>query len=143
MKKNIQEIKQFNRFYVRMMGLLSLYNDKSPYSATEAMILFQIHATENCTASFLSEYYLFDKGYISRIIKKFERKGLIEKIPSTEDRRLQYLVMTEKGEKELHDLEKNADKSVEKMIAGISEEDIGVVIQSMKQIESALQKNDE
>ncbi|WP_100010179.1 MarR family winged helix-turn-helix transcriptional regulator [Lentibacillus sediminis] len=142
MENNIKEIKQFNRFYVRVMGLLSLYNDQNPYSATEAMILFQIQATTDCTASFLSDYYLFDKGYISRILKKFVNKGLIKKVPSAIDRRSQHLLITEKGEDELHALEKNADKSVEKMIAGILEDDLDKVIKSMKQIEEVLKKND-
>ncbi|SFB01670.1 DNA-binding transcriptional regulator, MarR family [Lentibacillus halodurans] len=141
-KENIKKIRRFNRFYLRMMGLFSQYDDQSTYSATEAMILFEIHATEKCTASYLADYFLLDKGYISRLLKRLFKEGMIEKLPSKEDRRIQYLNMTEKGERDLHELTKHANANVENMIAGISEKEIDLLVQAMRQIEMILKQNE-
>ncbi|MFD1037303.1 MarR family winged helix-turn-helix transcriptional regulator [Virgibacillus byunsanensis] len=139
MGESVQEIKRFNRFYLRMMGLFSLYTDQSSYSATEVMILFEIYSSKKCTASFLSEHFLFDKGYISRMVKKFQQKNVIEKVASEEDRRIQYLQVTEKGLKDLNVLAKKADLSVKSMIKDISQEDLKVMIDSMRKIEDVLE----
>ena len=58
----IQDIKRFNRFYTRAMGLFNIYTDKSEYSATEALILFQISTNKDCTAAYLSTFFLLDKS---------------------------------------------------------------------------------
>lgn len=139
MKKSIQEIKRFNRFYLRMMGLFNHYTDESPYSVTEAIVLFEIQSNKECTASFLSEYYMFDKGYISRIVKKFENRKMIMKIPSKTDRRIQFLNITKEGENVLEELKKEADLNVERMIQNIKQEDLKELIKSMKNIENILQ----
>ncbi|ALX50391.1 MarR family winged helix-turn-helix transcriptional regulator [Lentibacillus amyloliquefaciens] len=141
-KGNIQKIKHFNRFYLRMMGLFSQYDDQSTYSATEAMILFEIHSVEKCTASYLADYFLLDKGYVSRLLKRLSKKGIIEKFPSTEDRRIQYLEMTDKGEGDLRALSKHANANVENMIAGIPGKETDQLVQAMRQIEMILKQHE-
>ncbi|WP_433959404.1 MarR family winged helix-turn-helix transcriptional regulator [Cytobacillus horneckiae] len=141
--KNIQEIKKFNRFYTRVMGLFNLYTDKSPYSATEALILFEINSRENCTAAFLSNYFSIDKSYMSRIIKHFEKEGLITKEISKEDRRVQHLHLTELGISTLSSLANRASGNVETMIEGIPEEQIDILIDSMESIQKILSRINE
>lgn len=137
----IQRIKEFNRFYTRYIGLFNLYRDESSYSATEAMILFEIANHKRCTAAHLSFYFFLDKGYISRILKKLKQHGLIKKVISRDDRRIQYLQLTVKGGEELNRLAQNASFRVEKMIEGITKEDMEVLIQSMITIEELFSKN--
>ncbi|HLS20506.1 MAG TPA: MarR family winged helix-turn-helix transcriptional regulator [Bacillota bacterium] len=141
MERKIQDIKQFNRFYLRMMGLFSMYTDVSSYSATEAMILYEISHTKNCTASYLTNYFNFDKGYISRIIRKFSRNNVIKRRPSEEDRRVQYIELTEKGRDVLEELSFKADENVQHMIKHVDENDVTKLIKAMKQIELILNNN--
>ncbi|WP_075618887.1 MarR family winged helix-turn-helix transcriptional regulator [Paenisporosarcina indica] len=140
-EKIIQDIKSFNRFYTRAMGLFNLYTDKSAYSATEALILFQISTHEFCTAAYLSNFFLLDKSYMSRILKHFEKKGLIEKKVSKEDRRIYHIELTKAGGDVLNLLADKASLNVQSMIDGISEEEIEVLIDSMKKIEKVLYPN--
>ncbi len=134
----IQDIKRFNRFYTRVMGLFDLYTDESPYSATEALILFEISNQEKCTAAFLSEHFLLDKGYVSRMLKRFDQEGLIGRITSESDRRIQYINLTKIGEEALMSLAEKASGNVRKMIEGISEEEVKRLIESMQQVENIL-----
>ena len=136
--KIVQDIKRFNRFYTRAMGLFNLYTDKSEYSATEALILFQISTNKDCTAAFLSSFFQLDKSYMSRILKRFEKNGLISKSVSTEDRRIHHIELTRAGGDVLKSLADKASLNVLEMIDGISEEEIEVLIDSMKKIENVL-----
>ncbi len=139
MNEEIKQIKQFNRFYVRKMALTSIYTDKTSYSSTEAMILHEIEHKENCTASYLVEAYLFDKGYISRILRKLEKSGVITRTPSQEDRRVHILEMTSKGRRDLEKLSMRASANVKRMIEEVKDEDIQKLIESMQTIEQLLQ----
>ncbi|MEK4298850.1 MarR family winged helix-turn-helix transcriptional regulator [Oceanobacillus sp. FSL W8-0428] len=139
MEEQIQEIKRFNRFYIKIMGILSLYADGSSFSATEAMILYETSNKKDCTAKYLSNYFVLDKGYISKILRKFEKRELIERVTSSKDRRVQYIYLTSKGREELKKLQDRANEKVEEMIKDISEQDVGVLIESMNKIEALLE----
>lgn len=139
MEKHVQEIKRFNRFYIKIMGILSLYADGSSFSATEAMVMYETSKKKNCTAKHLSNYFMLDKGYISKILRKFEKKELIVRVTSNKDRRVQYIYLTSKGKEELKELQEKANEKVNEMIKDISEQDIGVLIESMKKIEALLE----
>jgi DNA-binding MarR family transcriptional regulator len=140
-ENTVQDIKRFNRFYTRAMGLFNLYTDKSAYSATEALILYQISIKIECTAAYLSSFFQLDKSYISRILKRFEKNGLISKSVSTEDRRIHHIELTDTGGDVLKSLADKASLNVLEMINGISEEEVEVLIDSMKKIESVLHPN--
>jgi len=141
MEAQIQKIKQFNRFYLNVIGLYTQYTDGSPYSASEAMILFEINRRVNCTAAELSEFFNFDKGYVSRIINKFCEQDLILRISSKEDKRKKYLHMTKNGELVLKDLSNKASDNVRRMIKEINSEEMNTLIQSMEEIERILTKS--
>lgn len=135
----IDKIKKFNRFYFRMSGLFSLYSDESPYSPTEAMILFEINRLcTKCTASYLSNYFMLDKGYISRILNRFEQKQLIVRTTSEDDKRVKHLKLTEEGVRVLNDLANQASQDVAKLIKDIDEEDLKLLINAMETIERIL-----
>lgn len=140
MTKDIQAIKKFNRFYVKEMGIFNLYADKSSYSATEAMFLFEIHNTEKCTVSYLTKEFLFDKGYVSRIVKNFEKKGIVRKIASEEDGRVYFIEITDKGGDDLRFLQARANEKVEETIENLEREDVEELIKAMERIEELLTK---
>lgn len=142
MEEHIQKIKRFNRFYLNVVGLYSQYTDGSPYSLAEAMILFEISNSDKCTASKLSEYFNFDKGYVSRILNKLREQGLINRISSDNDKRKKYLHITGEGKVVLEQLSKNASENVRRMIEEIDTNEVNVLIKSMEQIESILSKAD-
>ena len=123
------------------MGLFNLYTDQSPYSATEALVLFELSVRKQCTAAYLSNLFHLDKGYISRLLKHLERDGLVVKRTSEEDRRFQQIEMTELGRDTLNSLAEKASLNVQSMIEGISDREIDVVINSMKKIEYILTSN--
>ena len=65
---HIANIRSFNRFYTRVLGLLDKYILNSQYTLSEVRILYELATHENLTASDLIETLHIDKGYLSRII---------------------------------------------------------------------------
>lgn len=93
----VNEIRKFNRFYTNIIGLVNQTILESPYSLAEARVLVEMDNAAACTASDLTEMLQIDPGYLSRILRRFKKEGLIETNKSVTDRRSQNLVITDKG----------------------------------------------
>lgn len=93
----VNEIRKFNRFYTNIIGLVNQTILESPYSLAEARVLVEMDNAAACTASDLTELLQIDPGYLSRILRRFKKEGLIETNKSVTDRRSQNLVITDKG----------------------------------------------
>ncbi|MDT3499138.1 MarR family transcriptional regulator, partial [Bacillus toyonensis] len=86
-KKIIYEIRQFNRFYTKVLGLFNNQILDTDYSLTETRILFEISERTECIANNLVQELNIDRSYMSRILRRFEKEGLIEKRSSIKDSR--------------------------------------------------------
>ncbi|MCG8482800.1 MAG: helix-turn-helix domain-containing GNAT family N-acetyltransferase [Clostridia bacterium] len=141
MKKNnhtILEIRRFNRFYTEILGLLDQHVLESPYSLTEARIILEIYKIKDCTANKLMNKLHIDRGYLSRILNGFEKKGLIRKENFPTDRRFYFLYLTQKGKDILNDLENKSNQHVQALVAPLTGEEQGKLLDAMKHIENAL-----
>jgi DNA-binding MarR family transcriptional regulator len=83
----IAQVRAFNRFYTRQIGVLDEHVVASPYSLTEARVLYAIFARGRTTASELARELRLDRGYLSRIQQKFTTEGLLALTPGVDDRR--------------------------------------------------------
>ncbi len=80
-----------------VFGLLDQHILNSGYSLTEARVLFEISKTDCCTANQLCSILEMDRSYMSRVIRKFERDGLIIRHTDDQDGRNLKIHLTEKG----------------------------------------------
>src|SRR5436190_18977779 len=83
----IEAIRHFNRFYTRQIGVLEEGLLQSPYTLTEARIIYELAHHEQTTAAELASELKLDAGYLSRILRDFAKRGLIDKQPSETDGR--------------------------------------------------------
>lgn len=134
----IENIRSFNRFYTDLLGLLNKHILDSKYSLTEVRILFEIDKTINCTANLLMDKLDIDRGYMSRILKKFESEGLIIKKGSSTDGRKLFLYLTPPGKDELTALEGKSDKQVLQIIGHLAEDEREKLVSAMKYIKNSL-----
>ena len=140
-KEIISEIRQFNRFYTKVLGLINNKILDTEYSLTEARILFEISERTGCIANNLVQELNIDRSYMSRILRKFEREGLIEKKSSTTDSRKNLLFVTEKGEELLNEINSQSDEQVNKLFHGLTANEIDEIRKSMMVIKEKLNNN--
>ena len=137
----INQIRSFNRFYTGVIGLLDQHFLDSPFSLTEGRVLYEIRHIEDCTAKKIREKINIDEGYLSRILNTFRKKGLITKAPSSEDKRLHIIKLTETGQKEFASLNDNSDQVISSLIANLSEEECQELLSITERIRQLLSRN--
>jgi len=134
----IDKIRSFNRFYTNIIGLLDRHFLDTPFSLTEGRVLYEISHTELCTAKKIRKSIDIDEGYLSRIIDKFIKQGVVRKTQAPEDRRLHIILLTEKGQREFSKLNDNSDKMISQLIEKLSEPERSELVQTMERIHELL-----
>ncbi|MFG0256367.1 MAG: MarR family winged helix-turn-helix transcriptional regulator, partial [Phycisphaerales bacterium JB043] len=90
-------MRSFNRFYTRHLGILDESLLGSPFTLSEARLLFEIAHQSEPTASVLAQQLGLDQGYVSRMLRDLEGNGLIRRSPSPRDGRRRIITMTDEG----------------------------------------------
>ena len=103
--RHVDNVRRFNRFYTRQIGVLNGGFLQSSFSLTEVRVLYEIAHRERTAASELIRDLGIDAGYLSRILRAFHRKGLVAKRTPSDDRRQIDLTLTVKGRREFGKLE--------------------------------------
>src|SRR5690606_28706549 len=93
----IEAMRRFNRFYTRQIGLLNEGLLRSPFSLSEGRVIYELAQHEVTTATQLGQELGMDAGHLSRILSALEKRGIISKAASDEDRRQNLLSLTERG----------------------------------------------
>src|SRR6266853_1480142 len=93
----IAEVRQFNRFYTRCLGLLDRQLLDSPFTLTEVRVLYELAHRKSTTASAIAADLALDLGYLSRILKAFERRRYIKRERSSTDSRQYQIRLTQLG----------------------------------------------
>src|SRR5579859_5089537 len=137
-EERIGAIRQFNRFFTRQIGVLREGLLHSPYSLTEARILFELGGCDQLTASDLGRELGLDAGYLSRILASLEQQGLLEKVRSENDGRQRLLSLTTAGRSAFDLLDRRSRDEVLEMLDDLSEEDQQCLLKAMQTIESIL-----
>jgi DNA-binding MarR family transcriptional regulator len=137
----VKEIRAFNRFYTQVIGLINDHILDSDYSLPEARILFELNQHPGLTASELTGMLNMDKGYLSRVLRRFEDKKLIGRIVLATDKRVVVLKLTGKGKKEFGVLNRASDEQVEDAFRNLSERDGLLLVEKMIDIRRIITQN--
>src|SRR3984893_14643260 len=97
LEERVRAVRRFNRFYTRKIGVLKERLLGSPLSLIEGRVLYELAQRELTTASELAQELGLDSGYLSRMLKSFEAKGVVTKHASKSDRRHILLTLTDQG----------------------------------------------
>ena len=138
----IDKIRSFNRFYTNIIGLLDQHFLDSPFSLTEGRVLYEICNTEDCSAKKIREIVAIDEGYLSRILDRFSKHGLIKKTPSAKDGRLRIILPTEKGRREFSKLNENSNVLISHLLEKLSEQEQAELVEMIEQIQALLGKHE-
>lgn len=136
--KSIEAFRSFNRFYTSVIGLLDRHILNSNYTLAEARIMYELYHSKRQTASDLIHTLSIDKGYLSRVLRQFEKRKFISRHRSSEDMRVVFMNLTAEGKKEFQRLDKASNDQVRAILKEIPEKDLTLLRVSMAEIERIL-----
>jgi len=134
--QRVATVRRFNRFYTRQIGVLHEKLLRSPFSLAEARVLYELAQHEKTTATRLNDGLGLDPGYLSRILRSFRKRGLIDKKTSERDGRQSFLWLTEIGQAAYAKLNDASHGEIAAMLAELREEEQARLIHAMQTIES-------
>src|SRR5688572_32578770 len=108
----VAQVRRFNRFYTRVVGALDEGHLHSSFSLAETRVLYEIAHADALTATDLGRDLRLDAGYLSRMLRGFERRGLVERVRVPTDGRRSLLQLTPKGQSTFDDLNTRASEVV-------------------------------
>src|SRR5215212_6024998 len=136
--RRVGAVRRFNRFWTRQIGVLREGYLESEFSLAEVRVLYELANREETTAGELGEELGLDAGYLSRILRGFENRGLIHKRPSEADGRRRLLRLTERGRKVFAPLDARSRSEIGAMLGGMSIAGQERLVKAMRAIERLL-----
>lgn len=133
-----EQVRDFNRFYTRRIGALGDGHLGSPFSLTEVRVLFELAHRQPVTASEIAATLGLDRGYLSRTLRTFKSRGLIESQRDSADRRNALLRLTAAGRKAYSPLDRAARDEIVEMLRSLGTEQQRRVLAAMQTIRQAL-----
>jgi len=138
LKDRAAQVRRFNRFYTRQIGLLRRGFLGTNLSLSEARVLYEIAQADGITARELAAHSGLDQGYLSRVLSDFRRRGLLECLPSREDRRQRPLRLTRAGKREFKVLDERQEREVEATLNKLGPAQQKRLLEAMRTIERML-----
>ena len=131
-------IRAFNRFYTQKIGVLDDTPLGGPFSLTEGRVLYELAHRDSPTAAELSRDLVLDRGYLSRILSRFEKQGLVDRSPSAADGRQSHIALTAKGAEVFATIDRAWQSATEALVAPLSHKGRGSLVSAMGRIEALL-----
>lgn len=116
-RAQVDALRSFNRFYTKRIGVLEEGLLQSPFTLTQARVLFELATRQRATAGEISDSLGLDLGYLSRIVQEFAVQDLISRKKSDDDGRRIQLSLTAKGRKAFQALDKRSRDEVSGMLS--------------------------
>jgi DNA-binding MarR family transcriptional regulator/GNAT superfamily N-acetyltransferase len=134
----VAAVRAFNRFYTNVIGLLRGKYLDTPYSLTEARLLFELAQRDASEVTDLRRAVDIDAGYLSRILGRFEDDGLIARQRSAADGRRQVSALTGAGRAAVAGLDARSARQTADLLAHVRDEDRRALLEAMRVITDAL-----
>jgi DNA-binding MarR family transcriptional regulator/N-acetylglutamate synthase-like GNAT family acetyltransferase len=137
-ERRVAAVRRFNRFYTRQIGVLRRNFLGSPYTLSEARVLYEIGQQREPTASDVGRALGLDAGYLSRLLRKFAKSGLLARSVVPADARQSHLALTTRGRKVMGALDTQSQRHVSAMLEKLDAADQLRLMAAMATIETLL-----
>lgn len=138
MEDVVDDVRGFNRFYTRVLGLLRPELAGSPFGLTEARVLFELAHGEDVAVSELRHELDLDAGYLSRILSGFTESGLVTRGRSAADGRRQVVALTVDGRAAFADLDRMQVTAIDALLAPLDDAQRSQLVAAMGRIHRVL-----
>ncbi|MFC4911702.1 bifunctional helix-turn-helix transcriptional regulator/GNAT family N-acetyltransferase [Actinomadura gamaensis] len=135
---HVATVRDFNRFYTRVLGLLGDGHVRTPYSLTEARVVFELAQRPETEVLALRRALDLDAGYLSRMLARFESDGLVERERSADDARRQVVRLTARGREVFTVLDERSAAQVRTLLDGLTGADRDRLVEAMRTVRELL-----
>ena len=139
MAERVEAVRRFSRFYTRRIGVLREKLLDSALTLTEARLVWELAHRESATATTLSGDLALDPGYLSRLLKGLEERGLIARRPSPDDGRQALIALTSAGRAMFDTLDSRSRAEIGAMLSRLPTPHQQRVVDSLQLVESLLE----
>ncbi len=133
----VKQLRSFNRFYTQRIGVLDPYLN-SEFSLTEVRVLYELAHRDQPTATELARDLALDAGYLSRILRRFESRGWLARVPSPADARQSLLKLTESGHAAFAPLQQQSRDEAAQLLGALAEPAQRQLIDAMATVQRLL-----
>jgi DNA-binding MarR family transcriptional regulator/GNAT superfamily N-acetyltransferase len=141
-EQRIAAVRGFNRFYTQRIGVLREHLLDSPFSLTGVRVLYELAHWSSTgdppTAVVVAARLALDEGYLSRVLRGFEQRGLVRKRFSVADGRRKSLALTDRGRQEFKRLDARSQAEVGAMLAKLSAAEQASLVGAMNTVAELL-----
>lgn len=120
-RDRVASVRAFNRFYTKELGLLGRGFLGTPYTLTEARVIWEIAQRGTAEVAAIRSELGLDAGYLSRILSRFEKSGLVIRERSDADRRRQLVRLTGSGRAVFRRFDRRSGDELAEVLAGCTE----------------------
>jgi DNA-binding MarR family transcriptional regulator/GNAT superfamily N-acetyltransferase len=138
LEHRIAAVRRFNRFYTQKIGVLQEGLLESPFTLTEARVLYELARHDRPTATEIARELSLDPGYLSRMLRGFQRRGLLRREPMAGDARQRQLSLTPAGQAAFAPLDARSREDVGALLGSLPETEQASLIAAMAAIERLL-----
>ncbi len=143
LEQRVAAVRRFNRFYTAKIGVLQEHLLKSPFSLTEARVVYELAQRGRATATALGAELGLDGGYVSRLVQGFRRRGLLTSRTSPADRRQSLLSLTPRGRRAFARLDAASKRDVTSLLHRVPAAEQDRLVRAMGTIEGLLGERNE
>lgn len=118
---DIAALRRFNRLYTNWLGLLDVHLDGSPFTLSEARVLYELAHRHEPTAAEIARTLNMDRAQISRTLKRFAQRNLLETRINPAHGRQQLLILTPEGRVAAEDLNDKTQTAVGALLRQLPE----------------------
>ncbi|HEY8478999.1 MAG TPA: helix-turn-helix domain-containing GNAT family N-acetyltransferase [Spirillospora sp.] len=136
--EDVGTVRSFNRFYTGVVGVLGEGLVNTPYSLTEARVIFELAQRSETEVLALRRSLRLDPGYLSRMLARFEADGLVERERAPGDGRRQIARLTARGREVFAMLDERSAAEIRELLDGLTPRDRGRLLAAMRTIQSVL-----
>src|SRR5712692_1281603 len=136
--QRIAAVRRFNRFYTKQIGLLHEHLLRSPFSLTAARVLYELAHQATTTATELGRELGLDAGYLSRMLRRFQMRGLLDRQTSHSDGRRSDLSLTPRGRHAFAKLNRDSHHDIGALLRQLAQPEQQRLVAAMHTIEGLL-----
>jgi len=134
----IAEMRRFSRFYTREVGALDTGHLESPYSLTEARLIYEVATRGETQAAEVARAMGVDPAQLSRVVARLKDAGILELSASVRDRRQQDITLSAAGREAFANLDAATIARIESLLAPLDAAQRATLVSAMVKVRTLL-----